>query len=222
MHAHQSPNFTSWSTPTRASFYQRIIEKKIWLIIYPPIINGNDLSKLMSCEWSLGFHHKFNSCDLVDKINSNYKETQQLWVEMTLQPELETSTLPTTSGRRNIQKLKATFRSEEKWEFLHEFRCALLILLQGMAANKVNWAVVAMLLTCYVIAFALAIAAEEHRAQVIITPEFSFSTNFLTNVKHLRISAAQLEHPDNTAGSCILYPKIDLIKFHWASTEIAL
>ncbi|KAG0624267.1 hypothetical protein M758_3G235200 [Ceratodon purpureus] len=38
-----------------------------------------------------------------------------------------------------------------------------------MAANKVNWAVVVMLLTCYVIAFALAIAAEEHRAQATVT-----------------------------------------------------
>lgn len=35
-----------------------------------------------------------------------------------------------------------------------------------MAANKVNWGVVVMLLTCYIIAFGLAIAAEENRAQV--------------------------------------------------------
>ncbi|KAG0553408.1 hypothetical protein M758_12G010000 [Ceratodon purpureus] len=38
-----------------------------------------------------------------------------------------------------------------------------------MAANNVNWGVVVMLLTCYIIAFGLAIAAEEHRAQATVT-----------------------------------------------------
>lgn len=61
-----------------------------------------------------------------------------------------------------------------------------------MAANKVNWPVVVMLLTCYVIAFALAIAAEQHRAQVIISSSTIFLTRTLT----------QIEHHDNVLGIC--------------------
>lgn len=45
-----------------------------------------------------------------------------------------------------------------------------------MAGNNVNWIVVVTLLSCYIIAFGLAIAAEEHRAQVSLFPQSTIFT----------------------------------------------
>jgi hypothetical protein len=56
-----------------------------------------------------------------------------------------------------------------------------------MAANNVNWGVVVMLLTCYVIAFGLAIAAEEHRAQVHFPQPVHFPLYFAQISPHISI-----------------------------------